>query len=105
MTAAVRVGWGALLILVPGQLVALIGARRSPGVIAAARALGLRHLVEGAALTGGNQRRAPAWIRAADLLHGASMLGLAAVRPTNRREALISAGGALSLLALSRPAD
>jgi hypothetical protein len=67
----------------------------------AARLLGARHLLEGIAMASERRRTPPAWIVGADLVHALSMLALAAARPRLRRDALLSAGGALVLVGLS----
>jgi hypothetical protein len=70
-------------------------------VPAAAEALGARHLVESALLLREPKRRPPVWAIAADLVHAASMLAVAAVSLDLRRDALRSAAVAGALLALS----
>jgi hypothetical protein len=73
-------------------------------VPAAARVLGARQLVESGLLLREPKRRPPVWAIAIDLVHAASMLGVAAVSLDLRRDALRSAAvaGALSALSASQ---
>lgn len=82
--AAVRVGWGTLLVTAPGRVLATLpGVQSTPGVTAIARLLGVRHLTQGAAALAGSQIARRAWW--IDASHSATMLGLAASSPTYRR--------------------
>ena len=93
-----RVTWGALLVISPQRVLA----EPAPGYVrATARVLGARHLVEGAVLVRHPRRPPPEWSIAIDVLHGLSMLALAAVRPSLRSDAMRSAAGAMTLAALS----
>ena len=95
---AARITWGALLVVTPQRVLA----EPAPGYVrATVRVLGARHLLEGAVLARHAQRPPPAWSIAVDVLHGFSMLALAAARPGLRSDALRSAASALSLAALS----
>jgi hypothetical protein len=86
---AIRLGYGAALLLRPrGVARTLTGAELDRRAVITARALGVRHLVQGAAMVvggGHEQRRAG---RAVDLLHAASMSALAAWSPGRTRVAL-----------------
>jgi hypothetical protein len=101
VTRRLRALWGATLLLAPRQLLALGGGDRSQPVVRAARLLGARHLAEGIVLSSEHRHTPPAWMIGADLVHAVSMLGLALLRPRLRRDALLSAGGALLLVGLS----
>ncbi len=95
VAAGARVAYGAALVLAPDTVVG-IAASTPPGdtVRVVARVLGVRHLVQ-ALLTA--DRPAPAALTLGalvDLLHLASMLGLAVVDPRHRRYALLDAGAA-----------
>ena len=93
--------WGALLVVMPGRLLALLGGERSRPVMGAARLLGARHLIEAGVIAHQHPRRTPGWVPVVDLLHALSMAVLALVRPQVRRDALISGLGALGLAGLS----
>lgn len=96
-----RMAWGVALVLGPRQVLALGGGDRSRPVVLAARLLGARHVLEGLVLRSEQRRTPPAWIVSADVLHATSMVALAVARPRLRRDALLSAGGALVLVGLS----
>ncbi|MGH3765027.1 MAG: hypothetical protein ACRDS0_20865 [Pseudonocardiaceae bacterium] len=93
--AAVRAGYGTLLLTVPDPVIRLYtGHRADPLTRAVTRVLGARHLIQGM-LTGG----APGALVLAlgvevDLAHVASMLGLAALDRRRRRAGLIDAAAA-----------
>ena len=101
MLRSLRLGWGCLLIVLPRQLLRLLGAGQTHSVVIAARVLGARHLIEGGAMAFERRGQPPVWISAADVLHALSMLSLATACPRFRRPALASATGAVSLLACS----
>lgn len=89
---AVRAGYGAALLCAPGPLIlARTGRLPSRRVQAVARLLGLRHLAQ-ALVCGAVPTR---WLiragAAADLLHAASMLALAAEDPRLQSAALTDA--------------
>lgn len=98
----IRGGWGAVLLADPGLPLRLGGGADSAGVRAAVRLLGARHVVETVVLARAHDDRPRRWIQAIDALHGASMLGLAAVSPRLRRDALLSAASAGLLVVTSR---
>lgn len=92
-----RVATGAVLLAAPGTVLRSAARGRSdrPARIVT-RVLGARHLVQ-AALTG--LRPAPAALgigAGVDALHAATALGLAAVDPSRRRDALANAVTALA---------
>ena len=93
--AALRVGYGALLLAAPDPVIGLYtGHRADPLTRAVTRLLGSRHLIHGI-LTGGTP---PALVLAlgvqVDLAHAASMLALAALDQQRRRAGLIDATAA-----------
>jgi hypothetical protein len=89
---AIRAGYGAALVLVPGSVIRLATGRPpSPWATRTARVLGARHLIQ-TAVTAAAPR--PATFAAGgqvDTLHSASMLLLAAVSRGGRRAALTDA--------------
>ncbi len=89
----VRAVWGAILLLAPRALLERIG-RPSPGVIRAARLLGARQLAVVVILSRRSRQAPPRWPGIVDVVHGASMLALAASSRRVRREAIASAGAA-----------
>jgi len=93
--------WGGLLLLDPGLPLRLGGGKEAREVIFATRLLGVRHLVEAVILVGSHKPRTGRAIAAADLVHAASMLALARARPDLRRDALLSAASASTLVALT----
>ena len=84
--------WGALL-LTRGDALwqAVDGGSATPVDELALRALGARHLAQGAAQAIAPDRLQRAFI-AVDLIHAATMLALAAADPGRRRPALLTAG-------------
>jgi hypothetical protein len=96
----IRGAWGAVLLIAPQRFVSSGDA--APGSVrAAARALGARHVVESGLLLREPNSRPPMWAIAVDAAHAASMLAVAAARPSLRRDALRSAAVATALSALS----
>ena len=97
-----RAGYGAVLLLAPrGVLSQFSGEPCDESTVRVARLLGARQVLQAAVLYA---RSAPAWQlggAGVDLLHGLSMLGVAAVSPKYRKVALISArdAGVLALAA------
>ncbi len=88
--AAVRGGWGVLLVAAPGGvLTSLPGVQPTSSTRAVARVLGARQLAQGAAALAGSQIARRAWW--VDALHAASMLVLAATAPAHRRLAATDA--------------
>jgi hypothetical protein len=100
LATIVRGVWGGVLLLDPGLPLRLGGGLDTKGVRTATRILGARHLIETVVLTR-NDPRARRWIAAVDALHALSMLGLAAVSPRLRRDALLSAASASALVTMS----
>lgn len=96
MSVVVRGGLGLALVVTPGRVVRLTsGCAASPAQVWVARLLGARRLVEVAALSARPQLRDP--VRWIDLLHAASMVGLAATSRAQRRPALASTAAAVAL--------
>lgn len=94
----IRAAWGAVLlgaVARPGRH----RARARPIVRVGAGLLGLRHLVEAAAMAGDTEP--PEWSIAVDAAHAASMVALAVISPALRRDALVSGAGAGALAAVS----
>jgi hypothetical protein len=94
----VRAVWGAFLlgaVARPGRH----RARARPIVRLGAGLLGLRHIVEAAAMAG--DAEPPLWSIGVDATHAASMVALAVVDPGLRRDALVSGAGAGALAAVS----
>jgi hypothetical protein len=89
----VRAGYGAALVCMPGKLIAArTGRRPSRRVRTVARLLGVRHLTQALLCAAAPTR----WLiragSAADVLHAASMLALAAEDPWLQPAALTDAG-------------
>ena len=97
----VRGAWGGILLLDPGLPLRLGGGLDTRGVREATRILGARHVIETVVLTRTHDARVRRWIAAVDGVHALSMLGLAAVSPRLRRDALLSAASASGLVAIS----
>ena len=89
---AVRAGYGAILLLAPDR-VSHWATGQSPDRTSRAvmRILGARHLIQAVATIGTSSRVMQALGAEVDALHSLSMLGLAAFRPSHRRDALIDA--------------
>jgi hypothetical protein len=86
----VRAGYGAALVVVPGRVLAAVGAGDAGrGLATVARVLGARELVEAAMLQFRSSARSAA--RSVDTAHVATMVGVAAAGPDLRRVALASA--------------
>jgi hypothetical protein len=90
---AVRAGYGAALLLVPGPVIWLCtGGPAGPGTRNVARLLGARHLVQAAVTAGSGPSAESLGIGAAiDITHAASMAGLAVVDRRVRRATLTDA--------------
>jgi hypothetical protein len=101
MERRVRAAWGVALLLAPGVVLCACGGERTRRVKFAARLLGARHVGEALVPRSAREPGPPRWMIAADTLHGASMLVLAAGSPRLRRAALLSAASAGALVALS----
>jgi hypothetical protein len=88
VACGIRAGWGLLLIANPGRVLRAGGGhddRVSRGVV---RVLGVRHLVQAAAVAARPTPGAQAAGVAVDVLHGSSALAFAAVDQRQRRFAL-----------------
>ena len=94
---AIRACYGAALLLAPGPLIRICtGYPADSRVRLTARALGARHLIQAALTVGAGPGSGPgagglAAGAAVDLMHAASMAGLAAVSRPLRRTALTDA--------------
>ncbi|WP_156090295.1 hypothetical protein [Dactylosporangium aurantiacum] len=93
--AVLRVAWACLLIAAPDRLIALVGGRpATPPAVLTARILGVRHTAQ-AVVTLIAPPRAAAPGAAADLLHAATAVALAAAsarwRGTAIADALVAA--------------
>ena len=100
-TAAVRAGWAVILLAMPERLLRMDGAGPVPAAaVVAARALGLRHLLQAGASTVLGTRPVAGLGALVDTVHAASCAGLAVGSPRWRRVALadllIEAGFAAS---------
>jgi hypothetical protein len=84
----VRGLWGVVLLLAPHMVLGRVG-RPSRGVVAAARVLGARHVIE--ALIVGRRRAPPRWIVIVDVVHGITMVATGSRSRRLRREAGVSA--------------
>lgn len=101
-TTAARLLLGAVGLLIPRSVVPLWGADpRSERVVVVARVLGARHLAQGALLAAHPTRRADIVSAAVDLLHGLTMVALAAASPRFRRPAATSACVAVTFASLT----
>ena len=90
-----------MLLAAPDRVLRAGGGRDTPAVRLAVRILGARHLAEAAVLARAHGGRPLRRIVDIDLIHAASMFGLAAISPAMRRDALLSAASACALVALS----
>ncbi|MBD8058172.1 hypothetical protein IC607_04215 [Cellulomonas sp. JH27-2] len=93
--AAVGAAGGLTLLVAPAAVLEAIGVDPDlPHIRGAVRLLGARHLAQGTALALMPERLSPA-VAVVDAIHAASMVALAAVAPTYRRAALLSAAVAV----------
>ena len=98
-----RVGWGVLLLAVPGRVLSAGGwTDAGTGPRRVVRVLGVRHLVQ-SALEVRVPQVAPVWWIAVDALHAVSALGVATVSGPWRRVAVIDAVVAGGFAAAGRP--
>jgi hypothetical protein len=93
-TDVLRLALGAAALVGPGTLLRACGAVDGVGDRRVVRVLGARYVAQAAVGIG----RPGRWVRTADvvvdLVHAASMVGLAALDPPHRRAALVSAAAA-----------
>lgn len=93
----VRLGYGVALLVDPdGTGARLTGATLDPRARVAARVLGVRHVVQALVCLAHGTHAVRRAGRATDLLHAASMVGLAAVDRGRRRQALTDGTVALA---------
>jgi hypothetical protein len=92
---ALRLGLGAVALLRPGLVVRVSGAPDGVTVRRVVRVLGARYVVQSAGGAALDRAWVPPADAAVDLVHAASMLGLAALRPAYGSLALLSAGAAV----------
>jgi hypothetical protein len=98
---AARAGYGAVLLLAPrGVLSQFSGVPCDEAAVRVARVLGVREVLQAAVLYARRGREWQLGGAVVDVLHGASMLALAAASPRYRRLALGNARDA-GILALS----
>jgi hypothetical protein len=100
LSLAIRAGWGTTLLIVPGAVLRVFGGvdeGDAPRLVM--RVLGARHLIQAAAESrlGGRAREFGILV---DLLHGATSVGFAFIRPSWRRAALTDAAVAVSFAVL-----
>ena len=100
-TAAVRAGWGVILLTMPERLLRLDGAGPVPtAAVLAARSLGMRHLLQAGVSAVLGTRPVAGLGAIVDMAHAASCAGVAVASPRWRRVAtadlLIEAGFAAS---------
>ena len=94
ITGAVTATLGAALLLRPAAVTRLASGHGDAPPVVVARVLGGRQLLQGIALITRPQPPLVAIAVAADVLHAASMLLLAWIRPGYRRPAIVSAAAA-----------
>ncbi len=91
-TAVLRAGWGAALLLAPEPLLRAGGRAPVPAAaVAAARVLGVRHLLQAAASAVAPTAPVVGLGAVVDTLHTGSCVGLAVASPRWRRVALLDA--------------
>jgi hypothetical protein len=90
-----------VLLAAPDRVLRAGGGRDTPVVRAAVRILGARHLGEALMLARAHGGTPLKRVIEIDLVHAASMVGLAAASPAMRRDALLSAASACALVTLS----
>lgn len=96
MTAPARAVLGAALVADPSRVLWLAAGRApTPLEVDAARALGVRHLVEAVGLT--VRPRLGSVVRVVDVVHAVSMVAAAAVFPPHRRVTLVAGAVAATL--------
>ena len=86
-----RLALGGLCLLRPDLPIRLTGAGDGRGVRVGVRVLGARYVVQSVGGPWLDRRWVPEADAAVDVVHAASMLGLAAIAPGQRRIALVSA--------------
>ena len=101
MVEIVRGGWGFTLLMWPGAILQRLGVPTDGRSCVVARVLGCRHLVQAIVLLIWPARRIQIVGAGVDVLHGASMVGLAILDPPHRKAASTSAAGAAAWTALA----
>lgn len=87
----IRAGWGAVLLIAPHGVARTPAGPLDARTILIARILGVRQLVQAAATAPGSSYRLRVASTGVDIVHAASMLGLAAIDVRHRRPALADA--------------
>ena len=87
----IRAGWGAVLLIAPHSVARTPAGPLDARNILVARILGVRQLVQAAATGSGSSYRLRVASIGVDIIHAASMLGLAAIDVRHRRPALADA--------------
>jgi hypothetical protein len=90
-TAAVRAGWGIILLALPEPLLRAGGGSVSPAAAAAVRVLGVRHLLQAGASAARPQGSVAGLGALVDTMHAGSCVGLAVASTRWRRVALVDA--------------
>jgi len=101
MVQIVRGGWGVALLVCPGAVLQRLGVPTDGRSCVVARVLGCRHLIQAIVLLNWPERRVQMVGAGVDVLHGASMAGLAILDPVRRKAASMSAVGAAAWAALT----
>ena len=101
MVEIVRGGCGFTLLIRPGAVLQRLGVPTDGRSCVVARVLGCRHLVQAIVLLIWPARRIQIVGAGVDVLHGASMVGLAILDPPHRKAASTSAAGAAAWTALA----
>jgi len=91
MVKMVRAGWGLALLAWPAPVLHRLGLQADGRSCVVARVLGCRHLVQATVQLLWPVRRVQMAGAAVDVLHGASMAGLAVLYPMRRKAAATSA--------------
>lgn len=97
--SAVRLAYGASLLLAPGVVLRAVSGGRSDGASMVARILGARHVAQALTLDLAGARGWTLLGAGVDLLHAASMVGAAVLSREHRRAAALDAALALGMAA------
>jgi hypothetical protein len=98
LAAAAGTAWGLALVVQPERILTALDGETAPdpALVAGARVLGVRHVVQAIVLVR-RPNLAARWGIGIDVAHAVSMLGLAAVDHRRRRAELVSAAVSLAL--------